>query len=96
MTITLDLAPAAEALLTDLADQEGQDKREVASLLLAGALEQAARERDVPAILEGLEDSLAGRVTPLAEWDAKFRARHDIPAGVNVEPMSHEEAQTLL
>lgn len=62
-------------------------------ILLTAALERAAREREVGAILGGLEDSLAGRVTPLAEWDAKFRSRHNIPAGA--EPMSNEEAQAL-
>ncbi len=95
MTITLELAPASEARLTDMADQEGQDKTKIAARLLAEALENAAYERDVQAISEGLEDSLAGRVTPLAEWDAKFRARHNIPADVSVEPMSHEEALEL-
>lgn len=93
MSITLDLAPASEALLSDLAEQDGQDRKMVASSLLTAALEQAAREREAEAIRRGLEDSLAGRVTPLAAWDAKFRARHNIPAGV--EPMSDEEAQAL-
>jgi len=94
MTITLDLAPATEALLSDLADREGQDRRMVAASLLAAALERAAHEREVEAVLEGLADSHAGRVTPLAEWDAKFRAQHNIRAGA--EPMSDEEAQSLL
>jgi len=58
------------------------------------ALERAAHEREVEAVLEGLADSHAGRVTPLAEWDAKFRAQHNIRAGA--EPMSDEEAQSLL
>ena len=93
MTITLDLAPATEALLSDLADREGQDRRMVAASLLAAALERAAHEREVEAVLEGLADSHAGRVTPLAEWDAKFRARHSIPA--NLEPLSEEELNSL-
>ena len=93
MTITLDLAPATEALLSDLADREGQDRRMVAASLLAAALEQVAHEREVEAVLEGLADSHAGRVTPLAEWDAKFRARHSIPA--NLEPLSEEELNSL-
>ena len=58
------------------------------------ALERAAHEREVEAVLEGLTDSLAGRVTPLAEWDARFRAKYNIRAGA--EPMSDEEAQSLL
>ncbi len=94
MSITLDLAPASEALLSDLAEREGQDRKSVASSLLAAALEQAVYERDVEAIRKGLQDGLAGRVTPLAEWDAKFRARHNIPEGI--EPMSDAEAQALL
>ena len=57
------------------------------------ALERAAHEREVEAVLEGLADSHAGRVTPLAEWDAKFRARHSIPA--NLEPLSEEELNSL-
>ena len=93
MTITLDLAPASEALLTDIAEQDGQDKTEIASLLLAAALEQAAHERDVQAILAGLEDSLAGRARPVAEWDAEFRARYNIPT--NLEPLSEEELNAL-
>ena len=93
MTITLDLAPTSEALLSDLAEQDGQDKTEIASSLLAAALEQAAHEREVEAVLGGLDDSFAGRVTPLAEWDAKFRAKYNIQA--DVEPMTHEEAQAL-
>ena len=93
MTITLDLAPATEALLSDLADREGQDRRMVAASLLAAALERAAHEREVEAVLEGLADSHACRVTPLAEWDAKFRARHSIPA--NLEPLSEEELNSL-
>ena len=90
MAITLELAPASEALLSDLADRDGQDKRTVAAALLAAALEHAAHEREAEAVLEGLADSLAGRATPLAQWDAKFRARHNIRAGA--KPMSDEEA----
>lgn len=93
MAITLELAPASEALLSDLADRDGQDRKTVAASLLAAALERAAHEREVEAVLEGLADSLAGRVTPLADWDAKFRARHNIHAGA--VPMSDEEAQNL-
>ena len=93
MAITLELAPASEALLSDLADRDGQDRKTVAASLLAAALEHAAHECEVEAVLEGLADSLAGRVTPLAEWDAKFRSRHNIRAGA--EPMSDEEAQSF-
>ena len=93
MAITLELAPASEALLSDLADREGQDRKTVAASLLTTALERAAHEREVEAVLEGLADSHAGRVTPLADWDAKFRARHNIRAGA--EPMSDQEAQSL-
>ena len=95
MTIMLKIAPASEAMLRDMADQDGQDKAEIAARLLEDALAQTTRERDAQAIAEGLEDSLAGRVSPLAEWDAKFRARHNIPADFKAEPMSHEEALTL-
>ena len=93
MTITLDLAPATETLLSDLADRERQDRRMVVASLLAAALEWTAHEREVEAVLEGLAISHAGRVTPLAEWDAKFRAQHNVRAGA--EPMSDEEAQSL-
>ncbi len=93
MTITLDLAPATEALLSDLAEQDGQDKKAVASSLLAAALENAAHAREVKAVLRGMEDSRAGRARPLAEWDAEFRAKYNIPA--NLEPLSEEELNAL-
>ena len=47
-------------------------------------------EEEAEAISIGLDASFAGRVTPLAEWSARFRARHNIPEGV--KPMTHEEA----
>lgn len=55
--------------------------------------DQEDHEREVEAVLKGLEDSRAGRVTPLAEWDAKFRAKYNIPDGV--EPLSDEELRAL-
>lgn len=93
MAITLELAPASKALLSDLADRDGQDRKTVAASLLAATLKRAAHEREVKAVLEDLADSLAGRVTPLTEWGAEFRARHNIRAGA--VPMSDEEAQYL-
>ena len=50
-------------------------------------------EEEAEAISLGLDDSFAGRVTPLAEWSTKFRARHNIPEGIT--PMTHEEARRL-
>ncbi len=50
-------------------------------------------EEEAEAIRLGLEDSFAGRVTPLAEWSARFRARHNIPEGAKA--MTHEEALRL-
>ena len=50
-------------------------------------------EEEDEAICLALDDSFAGRVTPLAEWSAKFRARHNIPEGI--APMTHEEAMLL-
>jgi hypothetical protein len=50
-------------------------------------------EEEAEAISIGLDASFAGRVTPLAEWSAKFRARHNIPEGI--KPMTHEEAMRL-
>ena len=38
-------------------------------------------EEEDEAICLALDDSFAGRVTPLAEWSAKFRARHNISEG---------------
>lgn len=95
MTITLNLPPQDEAQLNEIAAQEGRNADQVAYSLFSAALAKEARQRErvVEAIREGLTDSLAGRVTPLADWDAKFRAKYNIPA--DVEPMSHEEAQTL-
>ncbi len=52
-------------------------------------LRLTAEEETEPIRLR-LEDSLAGRVTPLAEWSAKFRVRHNIPEGAKA--MTHEEA----
>ena len=95
MTITLNLPPQDEAQLNEIAAQEGQNADMIAYSLFSAALARKAREREkvVEAIREGLEDSLAGRVTSLAEWDAKFRAKYNIPA--DVEAMSDEEARTL-
>jgi putative addiction module CopG family antidote len=39
------------------------------------------RDEDVAAIAAGIEDMEAGRYRPLAEFDAEFRKRHDIPRG---------------
>ena len=50
-------------------------------------------EEEAEAISIGLDASFAGRVTPLAEWSARFRARHNIPAGARA--MTHEEALRL-
>ncbi len=47
-------------------------------------------EEEAEAISLGLDASFAGRVTPLAEWSAKFRARHNNPEGI--QPMTHAEA----
>ena len=51
-------------------------------------------EEETEAINLGLDDSFAGRVTPLAEWSAKVRARHNLPEGVKA--MTHEELMRLL
>jgi len=50
-------------------------------------------EDEGEAISMGLDASFAGRVTPLAEWSAKVRARHNLPEGAKA--MSHEEAMLL-
>lgn len=50
-------------------------------------------EEEAEAISIGLDASFAGRVTPLAEWSARFRARHNIPEGARA--MTHEEAMRL-
>ncbi len=47
-------------------------------------------EDEDEAIRLALEDSFAGRATPLAEWSAKVRARHNLPEGGKA--MSQEEA----
>ena len=107
MTITLDLAPEDEAQLTVIAARQGQNADAAAHALFTAALAQAARfreiildedrtlaaEEEIEAIRLGLEDSFAGRVTPLAEWSAKFRARHNILEGT--QAMTHEEALRL-
>ena len=54
---------------------------------------ELTQEEEIEAIRLGLEDSFAGRVTPLAEWSARFRARHNIPEGARA--MTHEEALRL-
>ena len=107
MTITLDLAPEDEAELNVIAARQGQNADAAAHALFTAALAQAARlreivveedqiltpEEEIKAIRLGLEDSFAGRVTPLAEWSAKFRTRHNIPEGAKA--MTHEEALRL-
>ena len=50
-------------------------------------------EDEGEAISVGLDAMYAGRVTPAAEWSAKFRARHNIPAGGR--PMPDEDARLL-
>ena len=50
-------------------------------------------EEEAEAIRLGLEDSFAGRVTPLAEGGAKVRARHNLPEGAKA--MSQEELMLL-
>ena len=50
-------------------------------------------EDEGEAISLGLDDSFAGRVTPLAEWSAKVRARHNLPEGGKI--MSDEELMLL-
>ncbi len=50
-------------------------------------------EDEGEAISLGLDASFAGRVTPLAEWSAKVRARHNLPEGGKV--MSDEELMLL-
>lgn len=54
---------------------------------------ELSSEEEAEAISIGLDAGFAGRVTPLAEWSARFRARHNIPEGV--KPMTHEEAMRL-
>jgi predicted transcriptional regulator len=80
MSITVDLDPAAEARLRDKAEREGLDLGAAASMLLAEALEAEERRRVKDALERGLRDADMGRVTPLAEWDARVRARHGILA----------------
>ncbi len=50
-------------------------------------------EEEDEAICLALDDSFAGRVTPFAEWKAKFRARHNLPEGGDAMP--HEDAILL-
>ena len=107
MTITLHLAPEDEAQLNVIAARQGKNADATAHALFTDALTQAVQlrtgvldedflltpEEETEAIRLGLEDSFAGRVTPLAEWSAKFRARHNIPEGSKA--MTHEEAMRL-
>lgn len=51
-------------------------------------------EDEGEAISLGLDASFAGRVTPLAEWSAKVRARHNLPEMATT--MSQEELMLLL
>ncbi len=50
-------------------------------------------EDESEAISLGLDDSFAGRVTPLAEWSAKVRARHNLPE--RASEMTPEEVMLL-
>ena len=58
--------------------------------------DQEDHEREVEAVLKGLEDSRAGRVRPLAEWDAEFRAKYNIPAwrGASIGRETLQSART--
>ena len=90
MTLTIQLPPEAETQLRRHAAREGLEEETVAVGMLTEALERAAA---VEGIRQGLADSAAGRVTPLAEWDARFRAKHNIPW--DVAPLSDVEAEAL-
>ncbi len=47
----------------------------------------------VEAIKQGIADGEAGRVTPFAEWQARFRARHGITD--DTQPLSPAELDAL-
>lgn len=95
MTITLELAPDAEALLQDEAAQTGRDTETVAAALLSRVLmEQAQVRKSVLAgIRRGLDDGVSGRVVALDEWDAKMRTKYAISA--ETEPLSQDELNAL-
>lgn len=95
MTITLDLTPDVEAYLREKAVREGRGTESIAQALLAQAMRWEAQERAevIKGLHQGLEDSTAGRVTPLAAWDAKMRAKYNISQ--DVEPLSDAEADAL-
>ena len=93
MTLTITLE--TETMLREKAAREGQDVDVVADALLSQVLEWEARERNevIAAVREGLEDSRQSRVTPLAAWDARMRAKHHI--SYNTVPLSDVEADSL-
>ena len=90
MTLTINLPPEAETQLRERAAREGRNEVKTVALMLTEALDRAAA---VEGIRQGLADSAAGRVTPLAEWDAKFRAKHSTPP--DIVPLSDAEAEAL-
>ena len=95
MTITIELNPDAEERLRDKAAREGRRAEAIAAHVLANALEDEAREwaAALEGVRQGLEDSRAGRATPLEEWDAQMRAKYGIPR--DVKPLTDAEADAL-
>lgn len=82
MTISIDLAPEAEARLHETAAREGENAETFAAVLLAEALEERARAfaAEVAAIQEGLDAAAAGRERPVEQYISELRARHGKPA----------------
>ena len=79
MTITLH--PETEAKLCEKAQREGRTVDWLVNALLAGFLEQEAREQldPVAAIQEGFDAGAAGREKPLEQYVAEQRARRGLP-----------------
>ncbi len=91
----ITLTPELEARLREVAAREGRDLNAVAQSLMKLALAWDAREHaeSVAAIQEGLDDAAAGRVRPLAEFDAAMRAKHNISQ--DARPLTDEELDAL-
>ena len=95
MTITIDLEAGVEAQLREKAAREGQKAEAVAARVLAEILawEDQERARVIEGVRRGLDDSAAGRTTPLKEWDDRMRVKHDIPS--DAKPLTNAEAVLL-
>ena len=83
------LAAWLNGLPPDVQEYPSQEREQMPE----GYIGSAQHKADQEALREGIEDSLAGRVTPLHIVDARMRAKFNIPD--NVQPFTPEELEAF-